>query len=87
MRAPGVPAVSEAAARRWRADSGVTADLSRRTLEPFVGVQVAPLDIGHGACTSRCHTITRNRIMGKYLIAWILGVPAFVLVIIYLLFN
>lgn len=26
-------------------------------------------------------------IMGKYLIAWILGVPAFVLVIIYLLFN
>jgi len=25
--------------------------------------------------------------MGKYLIAWILGVPAFVLVIIYLLFN
>jgi hypothetical protein len=26
-------------------------------------------------------------VMGKYLIAWILGVPAFVLVIIYLLFN
>jgi len=25
--------------------------------------------------------------MGKYLLAWILGVPAFVLVIIYLLFN
>jgi len=25
--------------------------------------------------------------MGKYLIAWILGVPAVVLVIIYLLFN
>jgi hypothetical protein len=29
----------------------------------------------------------RKRIMGKYLIAWILGVPAIVLVIIYLLFN
>jgi len=25
--------------------------------------------------------------MGKYLIAWILGVPAIVLVVIYLLFN
>jgi len=25
--------------------------------------------------------------MGKYLIAWILGVPAFVLAIIYLLFR
>jgi hypothetical protein len=28
-----------------------------------------------------------RKLMGKYLIAWILGVPAFVLVIIYLLFN
>jgi len=28
-----------------------------------------------------------NANMGKYLIAWILGIPAFVLVIIYLLFN
>ena len=25
--------------------------------------------------------------MGKYVLAWILGVPAFVLVILYLLFN
>lgn len=25
--------------------------------------------------------------MGKYILGWILGVPAFVLVIIYLLFN
>jgi hypothetical protein len=25
--------------------------------------------------------------MGKYFLAWLLGVPAFVLVIIYLLFN
>jgi hypothetical protein len=32
-------------------------------------------------------TNTGERIMGKYLIAWILGVPATVLVIIYLLFN
>jgi hypothetical protein len=29
----------------------------------------------------------RDNIMGKYLIAWILGVPAIVLVIIYMLFN
>lgn len=29
----------------------------------------------------------KETIMGKYLIAWILGVPAFILVIIYLLFN
>jgi len=26
-------------------------------------------------------------IMGKYFLAWLLGVPAFVLVIIYLFFN
>jgi hypothetical protein len=26
-------------------------------------------------------------VMGKYFLAWLLGVPAFVLVIIYLLFN
>jgi len=25
--------------------------------------------------------------MGKYFLAWLLGVPAFVLIIIYLLFN
>ena len=25
--------------------------------------------------------------MGKYVIAWLLGVPAFVLVIVYILFN
>jgi hypothetical protein len=32
-------------------------------------------------------TTAKEAVMGKYLIAWILGVPAFVLVIIYLLFN
>ena len=26
-------------------------------------------------------------LMGKYFLAWLLGVPAFVLVIVYLLFN
>jgi hypothetical protein len=32
--------------------------------------------------------ITKRRaIMGKYFLAWILGVPAFVLVLIYLFFN
>jgi hypothetical protein len=29
---------------------------------------------------------SKENIMGKYFIAWLLGVPAFVLVIIYLLF-
>jgi hypothetical protein len=29
----------------------------------------------------------KENVMGKYLLAWILGVPVFVLVIIYLLFN
>jgi hypothetical protein len=28
----------------------------------------------------------RRRIMGKYLLAWLLGVPAVVLVLIYLIF-
>jgi hypothetical protein len=30
--------------------------------------------------------IERRRIMGKYLLAWLLGVPAVVLVLIYLIF-
>jgi hypothetical protein len=37
-----------------------------------------------------CPVVTNHpqgNVMGKYLIAWILGVPAFVLVIIYLLFH
>jgi len=31
--------------------------------------------------------LDRRSIVGKYLLAWLLGVPAFVLVIIYLLFH
>lgn len=34
------------------------------------------------ACTHK-----GSEIMGKYLIAWILGVPAVVLVLLYLIFN
>lgn len=30
---------------------------------------------------------TEENIMGKYFLAWLLGVPAFVLVIIYIFFN
>jgi hypothetical protein len=32
-------------------------------------------------------TTEEENTMGKYFLAWILGVPAFVLVIIYLFFN
>jgi len=42
----------------------------------------------------RCETIRQRSpqleeeiIMGKYFLAWLLGVPAFVLVIVYLFFN
>jgi hypothetical protein len=38
----------------------------------------------HEAITLR-HFL-RRMIMGKYLLAWLLGVPAFVLVLIYLIF-
>jgi hypothetical protein len=31
--------------------------------------------------------LSRDYIMGKYLLAWILGIPAVVLVLIYLIFN
>lgn len=30
---------------------------------------------------------TEENIMGKYFLAWLLGVPAFVLVIVYIFFN
>jgi hypothetical protein len=32
-------------------------------------------------------TTHEENIMGKYFLAWLLGVPAFVLVILYLFFN
>jgi hypothetical protein len=31
--------------------------------------------------------LDRRTIVGKYVLAWLLGVPAFVLVIVYLLFH
>lgn len=33
------------------------------------------------------YQIIKEFIMGKYVLAWFLGVPVFVLVIVYLLFN
>jgi hypothetical protein len=42
------------------------------------GMQVAPSSPG---------VISRRSDMGKYVIAWLLGVPAIVLVVVYLLFN
>jgi len=33
------------------------------------------------------HNIERSTIMGKYFLAWILGVPAIVLVLIYMFFH
>ena len=33
------------------------------------------------------HNIERRTIMGKYFLAWILGVPAIVLVLIYMFFH
>lgn len=40
---------------------------------------------GAGAAPPSTHE--QEAIMGKYFLAWILGVPAVVLVLIYLLFN
>jgi hypothetical protein len=37
-------------------------------------------------CTHRIHPL-KETVMGKYLIAWILGVPAFVLVLIYMFMH
>jgi hypothetical protein len=42
--------------------------------------------IWHDRCVRGRTLIQKENIMGKYFIAWLLGVPAFVLVIIYLLF-
>jgi hypothetical protein len=37
--------------------------------------------------TPFANVIRKECFVGKYVIAWLLGVPAFVLVIVYLLFN
>lgn len=36
---------------------------------------------------STSHNINRSAIMGKYVLGWLLGVPAVVLVVVYLIFN
>lgn len=42
----------------------------------------------HCSKVSIFHFMTfRRNIMGKYFLGWLLGVPTFVLVILYLLFN
>ena len=40
-----------------------------------------------GASPAGTNPTARRRIMGKYLIGWLLGVPAIVLVIIYFFFR
>jgi hypothetical protein len=40
-----------------------------------------------GILNPRSQTDERRTIMGKYFLAWILGVPAIVLVILYLFFH
>ena len=52
---------------------------------------------GHASCGSHCvlgesvpaasKSTSEEKAMGKYFLAWLLGVPAFVLVIVYLFFN
>jgi hypothetical protein len=37
--------------------------------------------------TYSLHNFYRSTIMGKYFLAWILGVPAIVLVLIYMFFH
>jgi hypothetical protein len=41
----------------------------------------------HAACHARSSRIHLETRMGKYLLAWLLGVPAFVLVLFYLFFH
>lgn len=42
----------------------------------------------HGDCRVLGATTTCGAdLMGKYLLAWVMGVPAFVLVVVYLIFN
>ena len=51
---------------------------ARRADAPFGASGLRRLDV---------RQLDRRSIVGKYVLAWLLGVPAFVLVIIYLLFH
>ena len=42
---------------------------------------------GRGAQRHACITTTQETLMGKYLLAWLLGVPGIVLLLVYLFFN
>jgi hypothetical protein len=61
----------------------------------YRGFRKSPITAGIAACYGfpECaaparnpRTLKRRIIMGKYFLAWLLGVPAFVLVLIYLIF-
>jgi hypothetical protein len=42
---------------------------------------------GQAASLPFAHRNKKEVVMGKYVLAWLFGVPAFVLVILYLIFN
>jgi hypothetical protein len=63
-------------------------DSGRRPARALCGLAYGPWH-PYKARWSRTHrtTFERSTIMGKYFLAWILGVPAIVLVLIYLFFH
>lgn len=61
----------------------------RKAWGEFLGRLTALSDTGPGAgpVTFEARSLLLETTMGKYFIAWLLGVPAFVLVLFYFLFN
>ena len=84
-RRTNAPAVDLATpgSRPRRRRSGVVLGEKRRT--PDRNGVSAPLTCSLVRETARTHQRFSEGEMGKYVLAWILGVPAFVLVLVYLI--
>ena len=65
-----------------------SSDLLAHCLDTYAEYAVGPppLSATTGKNLALCNQESESNDMGKYLFAWILGVPAVVLVIVYLLF-
>jgi hypothetical protein len=81
----GVCAVRRRGATRW--SEGCVGGSLRGTVLRAIASPAHTRGTGaHLTCRHPCQRL-KEQTMGKYFIAWILGVPAFVLVIAYLIFH
>lgn len=68
--------------------AGLNAPAAARTFSPWHVICNSPLTrTTRVPASSTVQFATEENVMGKYVLAWLLGVPMFVLVIVYIFFH